>query len=204
MVGQSIRCFLAVEIPIIDEYYELSKKTMEETGAKLKVVHPSLYHFTLHFFGELSDDQIDLLKIKCSELFANIDEFSMSLCNTGVFPNNHKRTRILYVDTCRGKEEIINLVKTVRAEIQSLGYEVEKRAYHPHLTVARVKYAKFPQKLAEYWIDKELKNVDRLFNVKRIVLMKSILTPKGPEYSVLAEFPLIPRDVDQMMLEQDD
>jgi 2'-5' RNA ligase len=84
---------------------------------------------------------------------------------------------------------LIALQADVELGLEKLGWEKEKREYHPHLTIGRVK---FPSRLDALLAEFE-KSRDRSFGgmrVSRVTFFQSVLKPSGAEYSALAEFRL--------------
>jgi 2'-5' RNA ligase len=69
-----------------------------------------------------------------------------------------------------------------------LGFKPERRGFSPHITIARVRSGRNRGQL----VDEVLRSQGEMFGgfeVKHIRLKKSVLTPRGPVYSTLAESP---------------
>ncbi len=66
-----------------------------------------------------------------------------------------------------------------------MGFKKEGR-FKPHLTIGRVKSPRNKDKLAEIITTMKDKEID-MIRVDRVLLKKSVLTPKGPIYTTLRE-----------------
>ncbi len=180
-----VRSFIAVEcdnINILTKINEVQKR-LEATGAKLKLVETQNIHMTIKFLGDLEDHQVPLV----SEIVRGIEfqPFSFMVDGVGVFPNLRRPTTI-WVGVSEGGEELGDIFNRVQSELAGLGFKRERRKFHPHLTVARVRGGRKKVRLVEE-LD-FLKNYEfGLVKVDRITLKKSVLTRKGPIYSTLAE-----------------
>jgi RNA 2',3'-cyclic 3'-phosphodiesterase len=75
----------------------------------------------------------------------------------------------------------------VSTALQPAGYEPDRQAFHPHLTVARLKV---PDNVADVLATIGPEAVGEAFTVGEIVLYRSELSSKGPTYTVLERFPL--------------
>ena len=82
-----------------------------------------------------------------------------------------------------GAEELISIANEVGMKLTALGFEREKE-FKPHLTVFRVK-----KKINDIsTIIKDHETVEfGVQNINKIKLKRSVLSPKGPEYSDLLE-----------------
>jgi 2'-5' RNA ligase len=69
-----------------------------------------------------------------------------------------------------------------------LGFDIENKAYSPHLTLGRVKKIKEEIKFKEIFITKT--TYPGKIDVKEFQLFQSVLTKEGPQYSVLSRFKL--------------
>jgi 2'-5' RNA ligase len=87
------------------------------------------------------------------------------------------------------KEVLTPLQKQLEAELGKIGFEPEDRAFHPHLTLGRMKSGKGREELIVR-IERYQEEEFGVFRVERIVLFKSDLRPTGPIYTSLRELRL--------------
>ena len=100
------RCFIAIKVDPGRQYYEFINSYKSENNIKFKLVEPSNYHFTLHFFGDLVQSEIN----KVENILKNLEltQFDFSLKSPGSLPRNKlSRTRVLYIEPSLGKQDIM-------------------------------------------------------------------------------------------------
>ena len=183
--AMSIRCFVAVECgghELTAKFTEV-KRMLEATRADIKFVEPENIHLTLKFLGEIEPSLVEQTSQIVKE--TSFQPFSAKLEGVGVFPNL-RRPRVVWAGITDGVSQLAEIWKNVDTKLSRLGFERERRGFSPHITIGRVRSGKNRDRLAE-----EISSLrDYVFGdlqVKRIVLKKSVLTPKGPIYTTLAE-----------------
>ncbi len=184
----SIRSFIAIPIPdhIIEHLARLHESVPHAAG-KIRWVKSSAMHLTCVFLGDIEPDQVDPIAGALVEVVAAVSPFVTSFDSVGAFPN-FRRPRVVWVGFGQGAEEVIELKRGIDAALQPLGFEPERRQFHPHLTLGRVKSEGRRGLLEEAaaawtlpyenWISREL------------ILFQSILSRHGPTYNPLARLPL--------------
>lgn len=183
----SIRCFIAIKVDPIKQYFDYITNIESEFNVRIKVVKPENYHFTLHFFGDISVEEID----KVDEFLETIElqKFEYILSKTGSIPHNKlRRTRVLYVDPSVGRDYIIKTTNTIRELLILQGIQVQKRQYLPHLTICRVKSGNEIEGFTRSWLNKEFEDMNIQCN--GLELIKSDLTPRGPIYTTMYDYKL--------------
>ncbi|MFC1643685.1 RNA 2',3'-cyclic phosphodiesterase, partial [Chlamydiota bacterium] len=103
----------------------------------------------------------------------------------GVFPN-FSDPKILWVGIEQGADRISNLAKKIDDLLQPIGFKKEKRAFVPHITIARIKNINNKDMFKE----KVLKYKETFFaeeTISMISLMKSDLTSQGAVYTSIKE-----------------
>ena len=86
----------------------------------------------------------------------------------------------------RGVDELSTLFNLLGPKLDGIGLRPEERGFSPHITLARVRTGKNREKLMHEImgrVDEDFGNM----KVKHIRLKKSVLTPNGPIYTILAE-----------------
>lgn len=146
----------------------------------VKLVDPQLYHVTLAFIGNLSEDRVDAAADAVTTGSAGVPAHSGRASGLGAFPNP-EHASVIWVGV--EDTQLDELAQGVRTKLRERSIDFDDRHdFHPHLTVARLR-------------DKE----DRTpligpheatdfgeFPVDRVHLYASNLTPEGPEYEVRA------------------
>ncbi|MDH5689148.1 MAG: RNA 2',3'-cyclic phosphodiesterase, partial [Candidatus Bathyarchaeota archaeon] len=85
-----------------------------------------------------------------------------------------------------GAKELREISTGLESNLQALGFEPDRKGFSPHLTIARVRTGRGKDDLAKCIEDL----ADQEFGVieaECLKLKKSVLTPKGPIYSLLRE-----------------
>lgn len=127
--------FLGIEIP--DDL----KNFYNDWQQELKPIFPYKswtdtrdLHITLSFLGEVHRDHLEKL-VKQLEILQFSGSFTLSLEGLGTFGKGN-RPRVLFVDV-RLNEELLQLQQQIVKATETLGFEQEKRAYRPHLTLGK-------------------------------------------------------------------
>lgn len=143
-------------------------------------------HITTKFIGEWPEAELPKLKQALAGL-SRRDPFEVEIRGLGWYPNPHS-PRIFWAGI-HGGEALHGLARDTEEALVRIGVDAEKKAYSPHLTLARIKtpvpLVRLRQAVAELPSAEFGK-----FPVDRFVLYRSVTNPKGSTYSVLAEFPL--------------
>ncbi|MHC1588541.1 MAG: RNA 2',3'-cyclic phosphodiesterase [Methermicoccaceae archaeon] len=179
-----VRLFTAVKIPerLTPVIAELED---ELPSAHLKLVRANIAHITLKFMGEVPEG--DVLKVREVLRGVHVHGFKAALRGMGAFPSV-RRARVVWVG-CEG--EFAPLFEAVEDALLPLGFEREKRRFHAHLTLARIKHLTREEVAAiEGIIKRHTCTTFGTFDVNEFVLFQSTLTPAGPIYRELESFPL--------------
>ncbi|MBZ9571502.1 RNA 2',3'-cyclic phosphodiesterase [Methanobrevibacter sp. TMH8] len=189
------RCFLAIDIePNLVQKIEEVQKEFKKTNNNVKYVKTENLHFTLKFFGNVSDTKINEIKKAIDKVLSNVSnnddkdennsKTELIIKGIGTFPNKNYM-KVLWIGT-QNNSFLLNLQKELDSEFTKLGFKKEKN-FKTHLTIGRIRNLKDKNEFKEK-ID-ELKNISiGTMNISKISLKKSELTPKGPIYSDIEIF----------------
>jgi 2'-5' RNA ligase len=181
---KSMRTFISIDVDN-DKLVKLQKE-LDETGANLKLVEPQNIHLTLKFLGEVKESMINEIGKTMEKSVEGIHPFKANLKGIGVFPSE-KYMRIIWVGLLA--KEIMEISSRIEDRLGQLGFKREKRAFTPHVTIARVKSARNKDKLLSS-IKKYCDEDFGWIGVNFIKLKKSKLTPRGPLYENLIDVKL--------------
>jgi len=165
--------------------------SLTATQADIKCVEPENLHITLKFLGEVGDAQLEQIIKSIEEV--SVEPFHMLLAGLGVFPKLN-RPRTVWVGVENGVTEITNVFSDVEKKLVKMGFEAERRSFHPHLTVCRIRSGRNRAPLVEEITRQAVYELGTVY-VDKIVLKKSILTQRGPIYTNLAESKTRPIDI---------
>ncbi|MBI1976480.1 MAG: RNA 2',3'-cyclic phosphodiesterase [Candidatus Omnitrophica bacterium] len=188
----TIRSFIALDIPDkVKNELSLLVSTLEKTGADVKWVKKENFHLTLKFLGQITEEQVNHVKRILEKISQKQRRFSFHLSGLGSFPDL-RRPRVLWVGIDRGVEMLEVLTEKIESEIAQTGIKGENRLFSPHLTLGRVRSPRNLQKLVTCMEQVDFSSSEEIFP-EHVSLYKSILSPKGSVYEVIAESQ-IPQD----------
>jgi RNA 2',3'-cyclic 3'-phosphodiesterase len=143
-------------------------------------------HITTKFIGQWPDSDVARLENALASL-PRRDAFDIRIGGLGWFPNPHS-PRVFWAGI-DGGDALRNLARDTEKALADLGIEPESKAYSPHLTLARIKSPVPLVKLRQAVAQLPSSEFGQ-FTAERFLLYRSVTSPKGSTYSVLAEFPL--------------
>jgi 2'-5' RNA ligase len=157
---------------------------LRETGAPLKLVDLGNMHLTLKFLGNTNEDLVPKITQTMNDSLEGMEPFSIQFGGTGAFPSlGHMR--VVWIGV-HGAEKLISMAEYLNEELAGLGFKKEKRKFSPHLTLGRVKGGRHKDRLADViksWGKEDFGSLE----VGGVCLKKSVLSPKGPTYSIVHE-----------------
>ena len=105
----------------------------------LKVPAIEDLHLTLHYLGNTPQEDLGPLGEALEDAVAEFAPIEVTYRGLGAFPDA-TRPRVLWtgVGEPDGADRIAALAKAVGRSLRTVGYRPEKRAFHAHVTLARV------------------------------------------------------------------
>jgi len=188
---RSLRVFLAVELSrnLCEKVAELQQE-LRVTLPTINWVRPESIHLTLKFLGYVAPAMVEQLLTAIEPIRKSQTSIMLEIQDLGVFP--HIRCpRILWIGCTGDLPSLLNLVSQIEGAMEPLGFPLEEKAYHPHLTLARIKHdnSKVGSVLAHLGLLEQPRNLGPLL-IDRITLFRSDLSPNGAEYTSLWTVPL--------------
>ncbi|HYH02571.1 MAG TPA: RNA 2',3'-cyclic phosphodiesterase [Bacillota bacterium] len=159
-------------------------ETVRQDICGFKWTPPEQLHFTLKFLGEVKPEDSVRLTANLREVAAQIGEFTLALGAPGCFPHAGK-PRIVWLGLAQGGQAVRSLAASVEAVCVENGFPADDKPFRPHLTIARARpdcpfQINFPSGTG----------FEKAMIVQSFSLIESKLTPTGPIYQTVAEFPL--------------
>jgi 2'-5' RNA ligase len=183
-----VRAFVAVSVPAVESLLGV-REELRRLGRAVRPVACDDWHVTLKFLGDVPTADVAAL---ASALRAAVSPVGCARCTLkglGVFPAP-QRPSVVWAGIPHA-EVLSELAARVESACESLGFPRESRAFHPHLTLARIK-SRPPAALAA--ILEEYAGTDfGAWEVTSVVLLESVLERSGAQYVPLATFPLAER-----------
>ena len=138
MARETVRLFLALELPapLLDELEQAVVPVRDEFRG-FSWVRPGKRHLTLKFLGEVENSRLDGLAAAADQVARRHRPFAMEIGGIGAFPN-FRRARVLWLGV-EQEARLELLHHDVEVACESVGFEIEGRAFRPHITLARVR-----------------------------------------------------------------
>ena len=142
-------------------------------------------HLTLRFIGEVDGGELRDIDIALGRIRAK--SFDLAVKGVGHFPPRGD-PKVLWVgmEKC---EPLFGLQRNVDSALRGIGPKPEKRKFHPHITLARLRNTPLAR-MHNYLAEHGFFRVDS-FSVNEFHLYSSTLTPKGPIHRKEATYPLL-------------
>ena len=103
----------------------------------LRWVRPEGIHLTLKFLGETPPDKVPAIEEALAAACQGVPAFAFTVGRLGTF-GDRRGPRVIWVDVGGEREAMARLQERVEQRLEGLGFPREKRAFSPHLTLARV------------------------------------------------------------------
>jgi len=184
-----IRTFVAV---LIDD--DLRRRIagvqdqLKRLAPDVKWVAPENLHVTMKFLGDVREDMLPDVFAAVEKAAGGFSPFDVSVSGLGAFPSP-SRARVVWVGLGDGWEQLRDLASAVEANLAALGFAREDKEFKAHITIGRVKFSRFLDRLAEGFGEVESGGLG-VQSVASIAVMRSELRPSGPVYTPLKMIPL--------------
>ncbi len=184
-----LRSFLAVVLPtaILSRIGEV-QEDLKSSKADVRWVSPENIHLTLKFFGNIEESQIEPIVKSIEKPVRTTSPIGMTVRGMGAFPGL-KNPRVIWVGLNDERRELAPFQNRLEKELEKIGFQPEDRPFHPHLTLGRMRSNRGKDELVR-GLERHREEPFGSFQVDRVVLFKSDLTPKGAIYSPLREIRL--------------
>jgi RNA 2',3'-cyclic 3'-phosphodiesterase len=181
-----LRVFLAIFPPAeVQAAAAEAIERLRSDGDRVSWVKRENLHFTLRFLGDVGEDGARRAAEAAAEIATDHRAFGAALGSLGAFPDG-KRARVLWVGLSRGEEPMVALARSLEQALVRRGFERESRPFAAHLTIGRVREP------GHDWSDSfsraTLPEVE--WQVDRVLLIRSTLSPQGSRYVEIAAAPL--------------
>jgi len=189
-----IRSFVAIELPTT------TRTALQDVAERLRRQAPpdsvrwtrvEGIHLTLQFLGDVAEANLPHIKAALAEVGRRHTPFTFTVGGVGCFPNL-RRPGVVWVGVQEESGALAALQRAVEKSLKPLGFEAERRAFHPHLTLGRTRKGihSFDQRrLGEVIAAAGVGELAQV-HATSFRLMRSDLRPDGAIYSAMAEFPL--------------
>lgn len=156
-------------------------------GARVSWPDPAQLHLTLAFLGEQPGPEAAEAALRAA--VAEHPRFGLVLAGLGVFPTP-ARPRVLWLGATEGAERLAALAATLRARLLAAGVQPEKKPFHGHVTLGRVKPGGDRAARGALVVLKSQDQEAIAVAADALVLVESKLGPGGARHTELCSAPL--------------
>ncbi|MBU0667433.1 MAG: RNA 2',3'-cyclic phosphodiesterase [Nanoarchaeota archaeon] len=170
-----MRCFIALNLPMVSNILEVQKELKNKEFFRGKFTEPENIHLTLKFLGEIDENTISNIRLKLKNI--KHKSFDSVIDEAGLFSE-----RIVWLTA----SNVLELQREIDESLSEL-FPKEKR-FMSHITIARIKSVSDKQGLKQYLNSLKL---DIKGRIESFSLIKSTLTLKGSKYQEIERFMLV-------------
>lgn len=142
------------------------------------------FHLTLAFLGDVPEHLVRHLVDAADAV--RTSSFRLELESVGVFPSRG-RPRVLWAGV-KKESHLSTLQRVLSVELRHAGFELERRKFHPHVTLARIPDS--PADDVSDWLGRHLSFRAGPFGVFEFHLVSSERPGHGPRYQSRHRFVL--------------
>jgi len=174
------RLFVAIRPP--EPIRDLLIDAMDESP-DFRWQHDEQLHLTLRFIGEVDRPLADDIAAALTRIHA--ERFSVRIAGTGRFEQRNSGSLWAGVEP---KAPVAALASKIERACVGLGLEPERRAFHPHIRLARWK-GRRSREIADF-LQRTRGLGSEPFDVSEFILFESRLSRHGAHYEEAASYPL--------------
>ncbi|MBZ5546146.1 MAG: RNA 2',3'-cyclic phosphodiesterase [Acidobacteriia bacterium] len=181
-----MRAFIAIDLSAeIQGALARQQAAFQDASPDARWTRPEGTHLTLKFLGEISDQQVSQVTVALSAL-PSFPPFVVEVKGFGFFPDA-RRPGVFWAGVA-APQDLTELARRIEDSMEKLGFARERRAFNPHLTLARFKIPR-PQIRLRALVEQQADTSLGRFEVSEFFLFESRLSPHGAEYRQVARFP---------------
>jgi 2'-5' RNA ligase len=184
-VHESYRTFIAIEFP-----REIRARVAAHI-TRLRQARPEAVaswnrednlHLTLKFLGNVPLEKIEELSHAVAAAASRFQPFALSVAGCGKFPTRGK-PNVLWIGLDDPSGTLSQLHHDLEDNCAKVGFAREARAFHPHLTIARLRKPSGAREIAELHTAQSFPAVS--FNVSEVVVFRSELLKTSARHTAL-------------------
>jgi 2'-5' RNA ligase len=184
-----IRAFLAV--PSDGLWVERARglvARLEQSLPRASWTKPSSWHLTLKFFERITPGEARAFAAAIGPVTAGAVQGDIAASEAIVFPpRGHARVLGIGFGPSPALDEVTSLAREAEAAARRLGLQEERRPFHPHVTLARLRSPWPPEAVETYRKEVETWSFPT-WHVRSCVLYESRLLREGAVHTPLEEW----------------
>jgi 2'-5' RNA ligase len=179
-----MRLFVAINLPeeVRQGLWEATQP-LRAVSYPIRWVAPESIHLTLKFLGEVAPERETEIGAALERAAEGTKPFTVGIEGFGAFPTT-ERPRVVW-SGCEGVPPLELLQHRLEQQMEGLGFPIEGRPFHPHLTLGRVKRNAKRSDLEGFAAALEPLVYGTEVTATSLDLMQSTLSREGARYTVL-------------------
>jgi len=181
-----------VALPVSTAVKQLAAHWMQrlsESAQNVKWVTVDHLHLTLKFLGEVPTVELAEICQRVTSAVSAWQPLEIECDHVGAFPSS-SRPRTLWLGIGAGSQQVSQLQESVEQSLHQMGFRRERRQYHPHITLGRLRSSVaaspgLPDLLAAGEFGSPVGCL-----VEEVLVVASQMSREGPEYQRIATIPL--------------
>lgn len=130
-----MRAFIAIELEDdVKEHLTQAQLATEKLCRKGSYTPQDNFHLTLHFLGEIQEEDMEYLQDAMYETARRNRPFTLTLDRIGFFPRGNKG--ILWAGLAKSNH-LQRLFSTLEKSLEQQGFARERKGLSPHITLGR-------------------------------------------------------------------
>jgi 2'-5' RNA ligase len=167
------------------ETAESMRRAARDAGHSIRWVDPANYHVTLKFLGSTRPEVVEAIRDRLESRLAPVSGCEFTTTGMGAFPSADK-ARVIWAGVDDPSGGLTSLARIVEDELVELGFPRETRAFHPHVTMGRVRRVDDVSAI----VHPVSERIFRKTVADAVVLFESVMKSSGSEYVERARFSL--------------
>ena len=190
--SETWRVFVAIELPhdvraCLAKHIDNLRSAMPEVRASWS--REDNLHLTLKFLGDIPVASVEQLSAAATVAASKVAPFEIVVEGCGAFPPRGQ-PRVLWIGIDDPSGKLSELNRALEDECANAGFAPEPRAFHPHLTIARIRQPHGSRQLAA--MHKEVGFNREAISVSELAVIRSELLSEGSRHTVISRHSLSP------------
>ena len=190
-ISNKWRMFVAIELPT-----PVRRKLIEHIG-RLRTLVPDEraswvpeenLHLTLKFLGDVPLTKVELVAQATQSAAWMVEPFELVIGSSGAFPPTGQ-PRVLWIGIEDSSDHLGLLYQALETECEKAGFAREQRAFHPHLTIARLREPQGSRQLTT--MHKEIGFDRETVLASDLAVVRSELRSAGSRHTVISRHSLL-------------
>jgi len=181
----AIRTFLALDLDASVRRVIATVAGQLPVGeSKVRWLEPQNLHVTMKFLGDVPDADVMGICRAVEDAAAGLEPVEFDVVGLECTPARGP-VKMVWAGVCESGRTLTNTFAGLESAMEALGFDVERRAFRPHVTVGRFRYCSDPSGMRQA----VARLGDEQFGIQsagEVVVYSSQLTKQGPVYAAMA------------------